>query len=408
MYEFHPSVSGIEGNRKLTVKILFVSLFLPEIQGTSAGTRTAGELLKILSEKYEVYLATRVEDSHIHKVKEIRHFCNEIYLFPYPAVMKRNWFELLKLIISYVVFGYKVNRIISSNDFKLIHVEWVESGILLKKKNIPMVLDAHDVITKVAERWFRTSKGINALIQYMRYLFVRSLERYVARKFDKILTRSEYDRNYLHRMDSHLNVDVLPHPAGLDFMGRDVQRDDKSLLFLGSFKHHVSNIKAVLYFYSEILPLIKLKIPDVKFYIVGYGPTKEICEIAERDKNVIVTGFVEDIEYYYKRAMVFVASMLTGGGLLVKVIDAMAAGTPVVSTSIGNEGVGGIDNVHLLIADDPVDFANKVVSLLSDENLWLRLSNEGQAFVSERFSLGTMRDVLNRTYSEISMGGSRR
>lgn len=383
------------------MKVLVASLFLPKFHATNAGSRTVAEILKELSKSHEVYLATRVEETELDDISEIRQYCKDIYIFPYKQITHRNFFTLLRIMASYLRFSFSLNRIIKRNNFDLVHAEWVETGTLLFRKNVPMVIDAHDIITKPAERFYKKSKGIVALALYIKFLFTRVLEKYIMKKFDKVLTRSEHDRDYLLSMGVQINVGVLPHPAGIDFTGKKLEREENTIMFLGSFKNHPSNVESVLYFYNLILPLIKSKIPTVKFYVVGYGPTNEMMDILGQDKEAVITGYVDDIESYYKKVMVFVAPMLTGGGVIAKILDAMLAGTPVVSTSIGNEGIGGIDNVHLLIADNLNDFADKVVRLLTDKELWIRLSNEGRAFVSERFSMDTVRDVLNRTYDEV-------
>jgi glycosyltransferase involved in cell wall biosynthesis len=383
------------------MKILLVSLFLPEIRGTTAGTRLVGEMLRDLSRVHEIHLATRVDEAQIDKVEDIRGFCKKVYLFPYPSIQKRSWLTLIRLMASYLSFSYRVNQIVDSGDFDIIQVEWVESGIFLKRKKVPMILDAHDIITKPAERYFKKSRGIISLLLYMRFLLTRVLEKYILKKFDKVFTRSEHDRDYLCSMGVQINVGVLPHPAGLDFIGRKFEREENTVMFLGSYKNHPSNVESVLYFYNSILPLIKSKISSVKFYVVGYGPTKEMMDFLGQDKEAVITGYVDDIESYYKKVMVFVAPMLTGGGVIAKILDAMLAGTPVVSTSIGNEGIGGIDSVHLLIADTPNDFADKVVRLLTDKELWLRFSNESRGFVLEKSSVGVIKDILNKTYDEL-------
>ena len=81
-------------------------------------------------------------------------------------------------------------------------------------------------------------------------------------------------------------------------------------MFLGSYKEYSSNVESVLYFHNSIFPMIKSKIPSVKFYVVGYGPTKEMMDILGQDKDAVITGYVNDIESYYKKVKVFVAPML--------------------------------------------------------------------------------------------------
>ena len=126
-----------------------------------------GELLKELSKVHEIYLATRVEEIQMEKVEDIKRYCKKIYLFPYPEIQKRNWLTLMRIIVSYLSFSYKVNQIVDSGNFDLVHVEWVEAGILLKRKKVPMILAAHDIITKPAERYFKKSRGIISLLLYM-------------------------------------------------------------------------------------------------------------------------------------------------------------------------------------------------------------------------------------------------
>ena len=118
-----------------------------------------------------------------------------------------------------------------------------------------------------------------------------------------------------------------------------------------------------------------------------------------------VTGFVEDTDREYKTAAVFVAPILIGGGIIVKVLDALAAGTPVVTTSFGNEGVGAKPGRDLLVADDPQAFADAVVALLKDEALAERLSGSGREFVRENYSLDAVMKKVEEAYGELTRKG---
>jgi glycosyltransferase involved in cell wall biosynthesis len=158
------------------------------------------------------------------------------------------------------------------------------------------------------------------------------------------------------------------------------------------------NVEAVLYFWNDILPIIRAQVPEVKFIIVGSRPLPEVLALADKDANTIVTGFVEDIEPSYKTSTVFVAPLLTGGGIVVKILDALASGTPVVTTSIGNEGIGATPGEHLLIADSAVQFAAKVVQLLQDRPLRERLASAGRVYVIEKFGINNLKRTLEKTY----------
>ncbi len=141
--------------------------------------------------------------------------------------------------------------------------------------------------------------------------------------------------------------------------------------------------------------------PAAKLTIVGNGPPEEIRSIGQKDKDVIVTGFVEDIKPYYLKASVFVAPLFVGGGLIQKILDALAAGIPVVTTSIGNEGIDAVPDKEILIADDAEEFANKVILLLKDKGISQSISENGKAFVQNKFAWDGVIQKLEDEYKRL-------
>jgi len=227
------------------------------------------------------------------------------------------------------------------------------------------------------------------------------MELYIIRKFDRIFTRSKIDRDILIGLDDSLKIDIVPHPVISKNTGwlSNVPREPNTILFSGAM-HRQVNIHAVLYFYKEILPLIRKEIPGVRFYIVGNNPPDKIKKLAQNDENVIITGFVEDLEPYYLMASVFVSPMLIGGGIIVKNIDAMFYGLPVVTTSIGNEGIEAVPEEDVLVADTPQEFARKVIKVLKDRQLWKQLSFNGNKFVKDGFSQEKVWGIIEKAYRE--------
>ncbi len=215
------------------------------------------------------------------------------------------------------------------------------------------------------ERRFRNAHGLRRYFLFLVFRLTRIFELYIFNKFERVFVLSEYDRSYLLSIDPSLKVALLRHSYGAHLTNTRYEREDQSLLFLGAMDRG-PNVKSALYFWNKILPLVRQDVPDVKFVIVGSRPLPEVRALAEKDEHTVVTGFVEDIEKYYKTATVFVAPLLTGGGIIVKTLDALAAGTPVVTTSIGNEGIGAKPGEHLLVGDTPASFAAQVVLLLCD------------------------------------------
>jgi polysaccharide biosynthesis protein PslH len=384
------------------VKILVASLFFPQFKATHAGGRFVAELVRELSKKHEVHLASRIEETELDGVEELRPFCRELYLFPYKKITSRGLLTSVRLMVSYFRFGSGVNKIMKAGRFDLVQAEWVEAGVFLKRGAAPMVLDAHDIITKPAERALARSRGLARLPYYLIYRVIRFAELRTVKKFDVIVTRAEYDKEYLRSMTKDAVIEVVPHPAGLDISGRTYERQKNTILFLASFKHRRLNVDAALYFYGKVFPLVRARVPDAVFIIAGYGPPEELLSLGRQDPAVRVTGFVEDVDEYYKKAAVFVAPILVGGGIIVKVLDAMTAGAPVVTTSFGNEGIGAVPGRDLLIADAPEAFAAMVVKVLGDKAFAEKLGNNGKHYIQGHYSKEAVLLKLESFYEKLS------
>lgn len=383
------------------MKILFVSLFLPQKKAYHAGGRYVAELLHRLALSHEIHLATRLEEGEEEGLAELAPCCARIHPFPYPRIARRGLAGSLRLLANYLAFSRFADRLIRRGDYDLVQVEWVETAVLIRRDRTPMVLDAHDVITKPAERDYRRSRGAKRLINWVKFRLVRALELGIISRFDRVVTMSEFDRSYLLGMANKASVTCVPIPAGLDLKPTDYPRAPRSLLFLASYKYRPKNVEAALWFHREVLPLVRRSFPDAEFVIAGYGPPEALLRLEREDPGTRVTGFIEDTDQAYKSATVFVAPILTGGGIIVKVLDALAAGTPVVTTSFGNEGIEAAPGRDLLVADTAEAFAEAVVSLLQDPQARERQAACGQAYVSRNYSIDAVLQKLQSIYREL-------
>ena len=387
------------------MKILFVSLFLPQEKAYHAGGRYVFELLRSLSGRHEIHLATRLEAGEEPGLAELAPLCARIHPFFYPQLEKRNLAGSLRLAANYLAFSRFANRLIRDGKYDLVQVEWVETAILIRRGAAPMVLDAHDVITKPAQRGYLRSRGAARVLKWARFLLVRAVEKRIMGRFDRIFTLSGFDERYLLALSPALPVQTIPIPAGLDLTGARYPRMPLRLLFLASYKYRPKNVEAALWFHRLVLPLVRREFPQAEFVVAGFGPPAELRGLADRDPLTRVTGFVDDTDRLYKSAQVFVAPILTGGGIIVKVLDALAAGTPVVTTSFGNEGIAARPGEELLVADDPRAFADAVIALLRDDALAGRLSARGAAFAARNFSLEAVLERLESAYRELGGKG---
>jgi glycosyltransferase involved in cell wall biosynthesis len=384
------------------VKILFISLFLPQERSYHAGGRYVFEIIRELSGRHEIYLATRLEEGELSLMSNLKPFCKAIYPYTYRTKENRGAVDVIRLFLNYAGFSRYSNRLARSGKFEIIQVEWTEAAIMMQRMETPMVLDAHDVITKPAERRMKNVRGLRRIFYFLRYMAIRKMEVRVVKKFDMVFALSDYDRRYLEKLQPDLRIKTVSIPAGLDITEREFEKEKNTILFLASYKYRRVNVDAALFFYRSVFPLVRKEVPDAKFIAAGYGPPEELTAIQEEDPNVVVPGFVEDIDECYKRAAVFAAPILVGGGIIVKILDAMAAGAPVVTTSYGNEGVGAVPGRDLLVADGPDQLAEAVVSLLRDPEFAGKIGMNGRAFVRKNYSREAIMDKMEAAYEELT------
>lgn len=166
----------------------------------------------------------------------------------------------------------------------------------------------------------------------------------------------------------------------------------RDIVFVGGYQH-TPNVDAVQYFVKDIMPLLRKQLPSVCFYVVGSRPPAEIQALASDD--VIITGFVEDLNPLLDKMRVSVAPLRYGAGIKGKVGTAMAAGLPVVATSLAAEGMLLSENENILLADTPEAFANKITKIYQDEVLWSSISKSGISFASKAWGAEAAWSILH-------------
>jgi glycosyltransferase involved in cell wall biosynthesis len=180
----------------------------------------------------------------------------------------------------------------------------------------------------------------------------------------------------------------------------------RNILFIGGFRHP-PNEDAVIYFVEEVLPLVRSELPGVQFLIVGSHVPPSILKLASAD--VIVLGYVQDVEPIFDSCRVSVAPIRYGAGVKGKVTQSLAWGLPAVATPVAVEGSQMVDGAHLMIASDPASFARRVVEVYENEELWTRLSVDGRRQVEACLSYDSIRTavdtMLRQASSVVRQGG---
>jgi polysaccharide biosynthesis protein PslH len=252
---------------------------------------------------------------------------------------------------------------------------------------VPSVLFQHNVEAMIWRRHYEVQTNpVRKAYLRNQWRKARDYERKECRRYDRIVAVSADDRVTMEREYGLANVEEIPTGVDTDFFrpGGKIGPEPNHLVFTGSMDW-LPNEDSIRYFTAQILPLIRKSIPDIKLTVVGRSPFPGLIELGKRDPAIIVTGRVDDVRPYIERAAAYVIPLRIGGGTRLKVYEAMAMEKPLISTSIGAEGLPLSDGEDLLLADTPEDFAAAVVRVLRDRTLAQKLGARAATTVRERY-----------------------
>ena len=224
---------------------------------------------------------------------------------------------------------------------------------------------------------------------------LKNLEFKLFAAVDVILTPSNYEESIIKKNFPDKKVFTIPLYF-FEFPHENIKiradfGDREGILFLGGFGH-LPNVDAVLWFVKEIFPRVKKQIPGVTFTVAGSNPTPEI--LALQNKDLRVTGYVPELSPLFEISRVFVAPLRFGAGVKGKIITSLVHGVPVVTTSIGNEGLNLADAQEALIADDPEAFAAKTVELYKNGILWDKVAKNAEDYLKCHFSVEKAKQLM--------------
>lgn len=388
------------------MRILFVSPFLPYPGVPHAGGKLIHFFLSVLVRSHSVVLLSRIfpgEERHLRHLSEMLERVETVSAG--GPIRQGSLVSLIGTVNSYRELCRRARILLRSERFDLCQVEYTETGVFFPGiPGVPAVLSCHDVIAKPAYRRYAGSGGISRLSTWVGWRVAMAAERLAVGKFLRVFTLSDEDREWAGRLYPEGVFRTLRYPAGIDFKGVPRSPQDRRVLFVGAL-NRPQNRDALLFFLREIWPSVRGNFPDAEFCVVGGGMDADLREKLASVPGVFAAGFVPEVETCYASAAVFVAPILTGGGVIVKILDALSAGVPTVTTRYGNEGIQAREKEEILVADAPGEFAAAVSFLLEDETARRSIGEAGRRFVQARFSEKAFIETVDDVYGEVSMKG---
>jgi len=395
------------------MKILFLTHSFP--YPPNEGIKLyAYNLIKQLSTKHEIHLLSLTENDK-ENIDEINKFCKSVnivrkkipkspFLRLYNILFQKNPF----CVYQFYSHKFKEKLLHSIDKIKpdIIHFTFVNTSYYKNfiSDDMPSVFFLVDAMSMLFYRAMNRENSIlKKLYLYAQYKKMKKYENEMMPKFQETILVSPKDREWLikNNINKELKISVIPY--GVDpnyFSPMDVKEDYPSIIFRGIMNFQ-PNVDAAVYFAKHIFPLVVKEIHNVKYYIVGKNPTGEIKKLGKINQLIIIDDSSEDLRPFMAKSTVNICPMLSGSGLKIKILEAMAMAKPTVATSIAIEGIPDvIDGENILIADTPEEFAEKVILLIKDESLRKKIGENAREFVMKNYTWQKSAEKFENIYKE--------
>jgi polysaccharide biosynthesis protein PslH len=364
---------------------------------TKGGQIRTLEMLRRLHRNHEVHYATLESDEPEGEAR-VHEYASKTYVFPHRAVSKRSpaflgqvlgaVFSPMPLAISRhfsPAMKAALAQIIARENFDAIVCDFLVSAPHFENLR-GIVLFQHNVETMIWRRHTENSSGIRKRFFRLQAERMFRYEQNCCQDSSLVIAVSREDADTMRTMFGINHVADIPTGVDLEYFkdrGGTGKRFD--LVFVGSMDW-LPNVDGIKYFIQEILPIIRRTKPDCSLVIAGRSPHPSIQDLAAGDPNITLTGTVPDIRPYLWESSVSIVPLRIGGGTRLKIYESIAAGVPVVSTTIGAEGLPVEPGRHLLIGDDAESFAAHCCALMSNANQGRSMAVESLAFIGTSFS----------------------
>jgi polysaccharide biosynthesis protein PslH len=386
------------------MKILFLTAHLP-YPPASGGRRREFELVQRLGQKFEIHLCSLTASPETDNIytKYLKPYCRSI-MTPKAAARpscldrysNRNGYPFLVKKYYSEEGLYEISFLLKEHYFSVVHVEgYYLMQLLPLTLNIPILLVEHNIEYLLDLQRFLLSRSSNGRFRlWQKYYRTFLWERRAWNLASKVVTLTREEEITVRRLEP--NVDVVMIPNGIDHklsisnkldsvldntncIGSNdnsikehsntswtIYNNSISILFVCNFAYD-PNVDAALYFSTEIFPIILEQVPNVSLFLVGNSPPIEIRRLAyPKNSHIEVTGYVNSLEPFYKASTVVVCPLRIGGGVKVKLLEAIRAGKAIVTTSVGAQGLNLRDSRALCVSDKKLEFAKIVIKFLMD------------------------------------------
>jgi sugar transferase (PEP-CTERM/EpsH1 system associated) len=376
------------------MRILVVTTELPYPPNWGAAMRNYNFLQRLCSSGHQVWLLSYDLPSGSAGAEGLRELNLEARIVPWKVPPSKRFTQLASLVSPRSYTGQifhqprmqeEIDRLLAEVDLDLVLVEGSMLWRLDFGTRTPVVLDEHNVEYEMLWRTYVSERSpLRKAFAFLEYRSFKREEQAAWRGASRCVFTSERERDIVRGLGIPTPATAIPNGVDLEKLHpSESTADPNSIVFTGRIGYR-PNTDAIGYFVREILPIIHRARPDAVFTVVGADVPPEVRRLA--GPRVVVTGAVPDVRPYWRRAAAVVVPMRFGGGTRIKVLEALAMARPVVSTSLGCEGIELVPGEHLLVADTPERFAQSVLRVMDDPAFGTELGARGRSLVQAKYA----------------------
>lgn len=346
--------------------------------------------LRYLSQKHEIILVALnqglVNHNAVQKLKEI---CSQVHVirFSYLQIcinLVRAFFTGKPLQVGYfynTMSKWKIDSLLAETRPDHIFCQLLRMSEYVRHSAIPKTLDYMDVFSTGMKRRAETSSWWLKPLFMLEYRRLLKYEHAIFAEFNNKVIISFPDRDLIPHPDNR-KIAVVPNGVDHNYFKPLVRNKEYDVVFTGNMGYP-PNVNAAEYLISEIIPIVRNRIPGVKVMLAGANPHIRVQSLA--DDKIKVTGWVEDMRECYASSKIFIAPMRIGTGLQNKLLEAMSMGMPCITSALANQALGAAENREILVGRSPEEFAGHIIKLLTDPEFAESIASAGMAFVRQTY-----------------------
>jgi glycosyltransferase involved in cell wall biosynthesis len=414
--------------------ILVLTQIIPYPPDAGPRVKTWHVLRHLASSGHQVTLASFVRPEEERYLADLRRVCSAVHTIPIHRSrvsdvgywLRSNWTGRPFLIERDDLAPMRalVNRLVSNGDIDMIHADqlgmvqfakpfcetdWGKNPLHGSVKRPVVVFDAHNAVWTIVERMRDNAFWLLKPVAALEARRVKRYEGQIVSEFDHTLAVTEPDHKALLEAVRFYNPASAELPTGKITVApiavdtqllQPVQRKPGSMniVTLGTL-HYPPNADGIRWFANEVFPLIRRQLSAVTLTIIGKNPPADFLQLAEQNPQVIqVTGYVPDLLPYMEAAALMVVAVRAGGGMRVRILEAFARAMPVVTTTVGLEGIEAQPGEDVLVQDEPAAFAEATIKLLQDAEMQSTLAANGRRLAETRYDWQVILQKMDRIY----------